>query len=123
MSNFSDWPTCVECTNRRRATHGDDSWCPVEEYGVEIDDRAGLLNASGRYTCRAVVVAKCSHGNDFHARHVRESRSEPIDCPAWWNVDRANPLASHYLRAAVRSLRFFGPGEARPAHRMVTLVH
>lgn len=123
-SNYVDWPTCAECSDRRKLTHPfEDPWCPVEEYGVEVDDTPNILLAS--YTIRIVVTARCSHGRgdrDSFERLARKQTSEPIDCPIFWNVDRMEPLKSHYLRAAIRSLTFFR-GEAKPSHRMVTLVH
>ena len=123
MSNFSDWPTCAECTHRREAMGNESPWAPVEEYGVEVDMTSRLLLSS--YSVRVVVVAACSHGHGPGGweRHAQKQSSEPIDCPIWWNVDRDEPLKSKYLQAAIRSLTFFKPGDGRrPAHRMVTLV-
>lgn len=120
MSHAQDWPVCAECSARWKAK-GEDGTVPVEEYGVEVDDTGRVLY-SGNYSVRVTVVARCSHGAGFRASAVREQRSEPIDCPHWWNVDRETPLSSHYLRHAIRTIVFFRPGEGKAHHRMVTLV-
>lgn len=122
MSHFSDWPTCAECTNRRKANGHEEPWCPVEEFGVDIK-ASHVVQSSGRYSVRVIVEAACSHGHGFRGNHVRKQASEPIDCPWWWNVDPEKPLSSKYLQAAIRSMTFFKPGGEKPAHRMVTLVH
>lgn len=120
MSNFSLWPTCAECTNRRRANGNPDPWSPVEEYSIDPAKRSSILQV--RYSIRVVVEAACSHGHGFRGDYVRRQSSEPIDCPWWWNVDPENPFASKYLQAAVQSLVFFKPGGEKPAHRMVVQV-
>lgn len=123
MSSLADWPVCAECTRRKREDDPEyRGTVPVEEYGVDVDEGNAVL-FSGSYSVRVTVVAACSHGRGFRSDTVRHQASEPIDCPHWWNVDRAKPLKSHYLRHAIRTLAFFKPGETKPAHRMVTLVH
>lgn len=120
MSHAEDWPVCAECTLMHQGRGGEGT-IPVEEYGCEVDESNRVLY-SGNYSVRVRVVASCSHGRGFRRDAVQTQQAEPIDCPHWWNVDRDNPLASQYLRAAVRSIRFFEPGGARPSHRMVVRV-